>query len=98
MGGMPYNVLSKLFDSMVRSVIAYGASVWGTKKFACIEAMQLRARSYFLCTGKYTPSAAVAGEMGWTPLFMKQYKSVCIQWVRYLCMHNDRVNKRIFCC
>lgn len=33
MGGMPYNVFSKLFDSMVWSVIAYGASVWGTKKF-----------------------------------------------------------------
>ena len=96
MGGMPYNVFSKLFDSMVWSVIAYGASVWGTKKFSCIEAIQLRAQRYFLGTGKYTPSAAVAGEMGWTPPFIKQYKSVCNQWVRYLYMQNDRVNKRIF--
>jgi len=37
-GGMPYHVYSKLYDSLVWPVIAYGASIWGTRKFACIDA------------------------------------------------------------
>ena len=30
MGGVPYNVFTKLYDSSVWPVIAYGSSVWGT--------------------------------------------------------------------
>ena len=33
MGGMSYRVYSKLYDSMVWSVIAYMAAVWGDKRF-----------------------------------------------------------------
>ena len=96
LGGMPYSVFSKLFDSVVWSVIAYGAAVWGSRKFSCIEAVQHKAQRYYLGTGKYTPSAAVAGDMGWIPAFIKQYKCVCKQWARYTNMPNDRIIKRIY--
>ena len=61
LGGMPYRVFTKLYDSMVWSVVAYGASVWGTRQFPCIDAVQFKAQRYFLGTGKYTPTDAVAG-------------------------------------
>ena len=96
LGGMPYSVFLKLFDSVVWSVIAYGAAVWGSRKFSCIEAVQHKAQRYYLGTGKYTPSAAVAGDMGWIPAFIKQYKCVCKQWARYTNMPNDRINKHIY--
>ena len=38
LGGMPYRVFTKLYDSMVWSVVAYGASVWGTCQFSCVDA------------------------------------------------------------
>ena len=93
---MPFDVFSKLFDSLVWSVIAYVASVWGTRNFSCIDAVQNRAQRYFLGNGKYTPTAAVAGDMGWEPPIIKQYKCICNQWARFSNMPDDRINKRIY--
>ena len=58
--------------------------------------IQIKAQRFFLGTGKYTPSDAFAGDMGWVPTFIKQYKSICNQWTRYASMPGGRVNKRIF--
>ena len=33
MGGMPYDVYDKLYDTLVWPVISYGASIWGTKRY-----------------------------------------------------------------
>ena len=77
-GGMPFDMYTKLFDSMMWPVIAYGAAEWGTRQFSCIDAVQLKAQRYLLGTGKYIPSAAVASDMGWIPTFIKQYKCKCI--------------------
>ena len=96
LGGIPYRVFTKLYDSMVWSVVAYGASVWGTRQFSCIDAVQFKAQRYILGTGKCIPTDAVAGDMGWTPTFIRQYKCICNHWVRYASMSENRVNKRIF--
>ena len=78
MGGMPYDVYTKFYESMVLPVVSYGASIWGIKSFSCINAVHHRAMRFFLGTGKYTPSAAVSGDMGWKPAFVKQWKSICV--------------------
>ena len=52
LGGVPFHVFSKLYDSMVWPVIAYGAAIWGDKSYACINAVQYRAMLFFLGTGK----------------------------------------------
>ena len=81
---------------MVWSVVAYGASVWGMRQYSCIDAVQFKAQRYFLGTGKYTPTDAVAGDIGWIPTFIRQYKCICNQWARCASMSENRVNKRIF--
>ena len=96
MGGMPYDVFTRLYDTMVWPVISYGASVWGVKSFTCINAVQNRAMRFFLGTGKYTPNAAVSGDMGWQPVQIKLWKSISIHWHRMVHMNDNRVNKRIF--
>ncbi len=50
----------------------------------------------FLGTGKYTPTAAVSGDMGWKPSYVSQWKSICTHWHRHVCMVTSRLNKRIF--
>ena len=97
MGGMPYDVFTRLYDSLVWPVISYGASIWGTKSFSCIAAVQNRAMRFFLGTGKYTPNAAVCGDMGWEPTHIKQWKSVCLYWHRMVHLDGSRINKRVFC-
>ena len=55
LGGLPFQVFTKLYDSVVWPVIAYGAAVLGDRSFSCINAVQNRAMRFFLGTGKYTP-------------------------------------------
>ena len=54
-------------------VTAYRAAIWGTRQFSCIDAVHLKAQRYDLGTEKYTPSAAVAGDMRWIPTFINVY-------------------------
>ena len=46
-GGMPFDVFSKLYDNLVWPVISYGAAIWGTKFYSCISAVQNRAMIFF---------------------------------------------------
>ena len=96
LGGLPFQVFTKLYDSVVWQVIAYGAAVWGDRSFSCINAVQNRAMRFFLGTGKYTPTAAVSGDMGWQPPVLRQWKAICQKWVRFLDMEGVIVSKRIF--
>lgn len=94
-GGVPYNVFSKLYDSVVWPVIAYGAPVWGYKAFSCINAIHNRAMRFFLGVGKYSPNAAVSGEMGWQPPVVRQWKHISGFWARLANTDNSRLNKRV---
>ena len=93
--GMPMYVYSKLYDTMVWSVIDYGAAIWRTREYACINAVQNRAERFFLGVGKYTPNAAVNGDVGWSPPIIKQWKSVLKQWLRLNSLENSRINRTI---
>ena len=50
-GGLPYVLFYKLYESIVCPVIMYGAPIWGTECFSCIQAVQNRAARYFLNVG-----------------------------------------------
>ena len=69
-GGVTYHVFTKLYDSLVSPIIEYGASIWGYKNVSCINAMHNRACRFFLGVGKYTPNAAVTGDMDGYHLFI----------------------------
>ena len=79
------------------SVISYGAAIWSTQSFKCINAAQNRAARCFLNVGRYTPNAAVTGDIGWTPVITKCWKSVLTFWCRNVKMDNSRLNKKVFC-
>lgn len=96
LGSMPYDVFVKLYDSMVWPVISYGASIWGNRSFSCIDAIQNRAMRFYLGVGRYTPTAALYGELAWQPTHVKQWRSVCQQWHRFVRMDINRVNYKIF--
>ena len=95
-GGMPYDVFTQLYNSLVQPVIDYGAAVWGTREYTCVKSVQYKACRYFLGTGKYTPNTAVEGEMAWT--FPQQKIDICVTrlWCRLMNMDQQRINKRIF--
>ena len=51
-GGLHFGSFQKLFDSMVWSVISYGAAIWGNRQFSCINSVQLRAARYYMGVGR----------------------------------------------
>jgi hypothetical protein len=47
---------------------------------------------FFFGTGRYTPNAAVAGDMVWEPIFIKQLECVASTWCRSASMNSMRIN------
>jgi hypothetical protein len=75
-GGVSYDVFTKLSESVVCPVIAYGAAIWGTEMFNCIHTVQYRAARFFLNVNKHTANAAVSSDIGWTPMECRMWKVV----------------------
>ena len=63
-GGMPYSCFQKCYDSLVESIIDNSSSVWGTKPYTCISAVQNRACRYYIGLVGYAPNTTVNGDMG----------------------------------
>lgn len=94
-GGFHYTTFTKLYDTLVNSIIDYGSAIWGTKEVSCISAVQNRACRFFMGLGKYAPNLAVNGDMGWKAPVVKQWECVFRQWNRYALMENSRLNRKI---
>ena len=94
-GGAHFNTYCKLYDTMVWSVINYGASIWGSRDVSAVNAVHHRAIRFFLGVGKYTPNVAINGDTGWVPPIVRQWVSIIRQWCRFRNMP-DRLNKLVF--
>ena len=89
-------MFSKLYDSIVWSTISYGACIWGTKEYSCVNAVQNRACRFFLGVGKYAQNNAVNGDMGWITHLAKQWTCVVRIYFRLKNMPDERIDKQVF--
>ena len=64
-GGLPYATFTRLFDALIWPIMDYSASIWGAHDFSGVDNVFNQACRFFLGVGKYTPVAAIRGEMGW---------------------------------
>ena len=78
------------------SIVKYGAAVWGYCNFSCINAVHNRMCRYFLGVSKFTPNAAVQGDLGVRNPWQHQMLEICRQWCRLSNMSDDRINKKVF--
>ena len=78
------------------SIVKYGAAIWGFKDFSCINAVHNRMCRYFLGVSKFTPNAAVQGDVGARNPWQHQRLEICRQWCRLSNMSDDRINKKVF--
>jgi hypothetical protein len=51
---------------------------------------------FYLGLGKYTPTAALYGELAWQPPHVKQWVSVARLCHRYHRMNRDRLNYKVY--
>ena len=95
-GGLHHSCFTKLYDTLVDSVISYGSAIWGYKSYSAVNAVQNRACRFYLGVGKYTPNCAVQGDMGWRFPEQRQWLQVSRLWCRMSNMNRDRINYKVF--
>ena len=95
-GGMFFQCFSKLYDSLVQSLISYGTAIWGHTQYICIDQVQYQASRYFLGVGHKTPLAALYGETGWSQPQHHVWMCIGRQWCRLVNMCDSRLNKHVF--
>ena len=80
-GGFPYAAFTKLFQSLVVSVVDYSAGLWGFKFHSKIQVIQNRAMRFFLnvSTSMSVPITASQGEMGWVPIYESTHQTCCFK-------------------
>ena len=91
-----YDTFTKLYTSGVQPVSEYGAGIWGYHKGKAIDIVQNRAMRYFLGVHKFTPNAAITGDMGWIQPMFSRYLCMIRFWNRLIEMHDDRLTKKVF--
>ncbi len=85
-----------MYDALVLPILTYGAAIWGHRHYSCINAVFNRALRFYLGVGKYTPNAAVQGDMGWKSPWSQQWICIFRNWSRLCDMSEDKLCKRIF--
>ena len=76
-GGMDYDVLCKLYESLVEPVLLYGAGLRGLSEQKRVNTLQNKACQYFLGLGKNASNLASQGDMGWSSCAHKQKIEAC---------------------
>ena len=95
-GGFPFHCYSKLYQSLVQSILDYGACVWGHRNYPAIAAVQHRAIRSFLGVHSKTVNSAILGEMGWTPQCVLQQVCIARQLCRLSKMDESRLNRQVY--
>ena len=95
-GGMPFDIFTKLYDTLVQSVIDYGAAIWGFQNYNCINNVQNRAIKYFLGVNKRTSNAVSIGDTGWTSQTTRQWIKICHLISHLMNMDHNRITYKIF--
>ena len=76
---------------MVVPILCYGAELWGYEYCHSIEHIHVKFCKYLLGVSNSTPTAAVLGELGRTPISMT-YNVKCIKyWLKLLEMDDNRL-------
>ena len=86
----------KLMESLVKSVLLYGAEVWGCgRQLEQVEQVQLRAARIFLGVRRLHPKVALLFEMKMLPLKWEA-RSRCIDvWLKVLRMGDNRLIRSV---
>ena len=95
-GGMPYEVFTKVYESLVAPVIDYEATIWGARKFSCINTVQNRVCQVFRGLGRYATNAGVQVEMGWFLPIHKQLMSIARFSCQLSYMGEDRLPRKVY--
>ncbi len=93
---MSYKSYTKLYESLVCSVMDYSSAIWGTKNFDCMEDVHKRAIRYYTGVHRLSPIPGYIGDMGWINNRTRWKLESIRLWNRLININNDRLVKKVF--
>ena len=93
---LPTSQKCKLFDSLVASILNFGAEIWGSHNATDIELIHTKFLRYVLRVKKSTNLSALYGELGRFPLAVFRKTIMIKYWIKILHQNNSSLVKRIF--
>ena len=96
-GGVHGGTFKKLMESMVHSVLLYGAEAWGfLKRMDSLEQLQLRALRTYFGVGRNHPKVSLLAEMSCFPLMWDTRLRCVVFWFKILLspMFENRIIRR----
>ena len=91
-GGMSHKMFTKLYESLVSPILAYGAGIWGTSSYNSVNTIQNRACRFFLGLGSTASNCASRGDMGWVSPQCRQIIEVLRLYHRSENIEPHRIN------
>ena len=85
-----------LYDSYVKSIMNYGAAVWGYAEQNDPQVLHNRIQRYYLGVNKYTPTAATRIKFDWLDPKYQSWIDMIRYWNRLLKMKDDRIPVKIY--
>ena len=96
LGKIDIGIFFKLFDSQVKSILLYGAEIWGMRKREVIEKVHLYACKKLLGVSTKTPNSFVYTELNRYPLYVDARVRVMKYWAKLLQMDEGRLPKQAY--
>ena len=93
---LPPDIALKLFDTLVKPVVLYGAEVWGCENCDIVNKVKLRFCKYILHVHKSTCSNMAYGELGETPLHIDNKCKMILYWARLITSKENKLSKIIY--
>ena len=89
-------LFSKLFDSKVEPILAYGSELWGLQEHLPIEQVHTTTLKQFLKVSIHSSNTLLYGETARYPLYIN-HKIRCVKyWLKLLKMHETRIRKQAY--
>ena len=93
-----FQEIVEFYEIMVRPVIHFGSAIWGHPQFKCTNAVHNKACRYILGLCKYTPNAAVQGDIGISLPVVDQWININRNWCKMANVASHRLNRKIMVC
>ena len=96
MGEVKGSTCMKLMETLVESVLLYGAEVWGCEgQLGPVDNVQMRAARIILGVGRLHPLVSLQFEMNMLPVKWEAMKRSIEFWVQVTRMANGRLLKMV---
>ena len=95
-GHLSVAVANLVWQTLVRTIVEYGAEIWGDERWEDLDILQRDMGKRILGLTESTTNEVVLGELGWWPMKARRDMLRLRYWRKIILMNNERLPKRVY--